>query len=141
MEKKQFPYKTLIWALVALVALFLFKTEIAGLLKDSEEVNIFGINIKVTKDQSDKLLLAQNEFRQKEEVLNQKIEGQEMVMDSLSLLTSNLAGQIEGCQAAKSTAVKLNSNIRKLESLNGTIKRDQIELKDYQIIQMKSSTN
>ncbi|NKI33146.1 hypothetical protein [Croceivirga thetidis] len=141
MENKQFPYKTLIWALVALVALFLFKTQIAGLLEDSEEVNVFGIGIKVSKDESDKLLLAQNEFRDKEEELNQKIEQQEVVMDSLNALAKNLAGEIQGCQAAQSTAVKLNSNIRMLENLNGTIKREQVELKDYQIIQRKSSLN
>ena len=139
MDKKAFPFKTLIWAVVAIAALFLFKPEIASLLKNSQEVNVFGINIKVSEKQSEELLVAQKKFEEQAAHLNQKIEQQETAMDSLNILTANLTGQIQGCQSAQSTAIKIDSSLRKLNILNQNIKREPFLMQDYQVVKKISS--
>ncbi|GMN07499.1 hypothetical protein MTsPCn5_28880 [Croceitalea sp. MTPC5] len=49
MDKKTVPFKILIWAIVAIAVLFLFQPEIANLLNNSKEVNVFGTNIKASE--------------------------------------------------------------------------------------------
>ncbi len=139
MDKKTFPYKTLIWAIVAVAALVLFKPEIANVLLNSNEIDVFGVNIKVSEKQSEKLLLAQQDFEDQANDLNEKIRSQDMAIDSLNLLASNLSGQIQGCQDAQSTAKKIDSSIRSLNILNKNIKKEPFLLKDYQIIKAKKS--
>lgn len=136
---KTFPFKTLIWAIVAIAALFLFKPEIAKLLLNSNEIDVFGVNIKVSEAQSDELLRAQKEFEQQASHLNEKIKNQDMAIDSLNLLASNLSGQIQGCQDAQSTAKKIDSSIRNLNILNKNLKKEPFLMKDYQIIKAKKS--
>ena len=139
MDKTTFPYKTLIWAVVAVAALILFKPQIANLLLNSNEVDVFGVNIKVSNKQSEELLNAQKDFEEQAADLNQKIISQDMAIDSLNLLASNLSGQIQGCQDAQSTAKKIDSSIRNLNILNKNLKKEPFLLKDYQIIRAKKS--
>ena len=139
MDKKTFPFKTLIWAVVAVAALVLFKPEIANLLLNSNEIDVFGVNIKVSDKQSKELLMAQKDFENQANDLNEKIRSQDMAIDSLNLLASNLSGQIQGCQDAQSTAKKIDSSIRSLNILNKNIKKEPFLLKDYQIIKAKKS--
>ena len=139
MDKTTFPYKTLIWAVVAVAALILFKPQIANLLLNSNEVDVFGVSIKVNDKQSEELLNAQKDFEEQAADLNQKIMSQNMAIDSLNLLASNLSGQIQGCQDAQSTAKKIDSSIRNLNILNKNLKKEPFLLKDYQIIRAKKS--
>ena len=139
MDKKTFPYKTLIWAIVVLVGLFLFKPEIARLISNSQEIDVLGVKIKVSEKQSEELLAAETEFETQKKDLTVKIQKQEIAMDSLNLLASNLSGQIQGCQDAQSTAKKIDSSIRNLNILNRDLKKEPFLLKDYQIIKAKKS--
>lgn len=139
MDKKTFPFKTLIWAIVAIVALLLFKPEIAKLLRNSNEIDVFGVNIRVSEEQSEELLKAQKDFEEQAWDLNEKIRSQDMAIDSLNLLASNLSGQIQGCQDAQSTAKKIDSSIRNLNILNKNLKKEPFLMKDYQIIKAKKS--
>ncbi|KQC31345.1 hypothetical protein [Flagellimonas eckloniae] len=139
MDKKTFPFKTLIWAVVAIAALVLFKPEIGNLLNNSNEIDVFGVNIKVSDQQSEELLKEQKKFEEQASDLNEQIKNQDTAIDSLNLLASHLAGQIQGCQGAQSTAKKIDSSIRNLNILNKNIKREPFLLKDYQIIKMNTS--
>ncbi|TAI49588.1 hypothetical protein [Flagellimonas allohymeniacidonis] len=139
MDKKPFPYKTLIWAVVAVAALVLFKPQIANLLLNSNEIDVFGVSIKVNDKQSKELLNAQKDFEDQAADLNQKIINQDMAIDYLNLLASNLSGQIQGCQDAQSTAKQIDSSIRNLNILNKNLKKEPFLLKDYQIIRAKKS--
>lgn len=134
MDKKAFPFKTLIWAVVVLTVLFLFKPEIARTIVNSQEIDVFGIKIKVSEQQSEELLIAQNEFEAQAKDLNVKIQKQDVAMDSLNLLASNLSGQIQGCQDAQNTAEKIDSSLKSLSTLNSNLKRQPLLIKDYQII-------
>nr|WP_299174658.1 hypothetical protein [uncultured Allomuricauda sp.] len=136
MDKKTFPFKTLIWAVVVLTVLFLFKPEIARTIVNSQEIDVFGVKIKVSEQQSEELLIAQTEFEAQAKDLNAKIQKQEVAMDSLNLLAVNLSGQIQGCQDAQNTSKKIDSSLKSLNALNSNIKRQPLLLKDYQIIKM-----
>ncbi|PIB39220.1 hypothetical protein [Maribacter sp. 4G9] len=134
MDKKTFPFRTLIWAVVAIAALLLFKPEIATLLANSNEINVFGVNIKVNDQQSEALLKAQKTFEAQASDLIGQIKNQEMALDSLNLLASHLKGQILGCKGAQATAKKIDSSVKNLNILNRNIKREPFLDKDYQII-------
>ncbi|MEK6154560.1 hypothetical protein WIW50_14920 [Flavobacteriaceae bacterium 3-367] len=139
MKERSFPYKTLIWAVVALAALFLFKTEVKGLLVNSSEVNIFGVHIKVSEKESKNLLLAQEAFEDEVAVFNQQIASQDATISSLNELVGTLRGEIDGCTEAEGTALKLNAQIMDLNTMNRTIKNEKILSKDYKIIQAQKS--
>lgn len=139
MEAKSFPYKTLIWALVALIALYLFKNEIIHLLYNSTEIEIFGIRFKASDDQVVELKAAQADFIEQEEALKKRILEQEVAMDSLNLLAANLSGQIQGCQSAQSTATKIDSSLNKLKDINRTLKSEPFLMKSQPIIKFNSN--
>lgn len=139
MKERAFPFKTLIWALVVLVAFFIFKTEVKGLLSNSSEVNIFGVHIKVSEAESEDLLLAQEAFENEVAVFNEKIANQDATITSLNDLVGNLKGEIAGCSQAETTAFKLNARIMDLKSMGNTIKNEKILSKDYKIIKAERS--
>ena len=64
---KDFPYKTLIWAVVAVIALFLFREGLEHLIFKMEEVVLFDrVKVKVNKSESEALAVAEQEFEKKE---------------------------------------------------------------------------
>lgn len=138
MDKKTFPFKTLIWALLAVAALFLFKQEVSHLLNHSEEIKIFGIEFKASKEQIVELLEAQKMFEEQKEKLMGKIRYQEKAMDSLNILTANLAGQIQGCQGAKTTALEIDSSLSRLKLFNKNMKQEKFLLEKFHIIETNS---
>lgn len=139
MKEQTFPFKTLIWAVVVLASFFIFKQEVKDILSNSSEVNIFGVHIKVSKEESETLLIAQQEFENGVAVFNEKIASQDATINSLNSLVGNLQGEIEGCSDAQATAFKLNARIVDLNAMSNSIKNEKFLSKDYKIVQAKKS--
>lgn len=134
MNKTNFPFKTLIWAFLVLAVLFLFKPQVEKLLENSEEIDVLGVKIKVSTSESKELLQVQKEFDKQSIALNEKIDQQDMAIDSLNGLAANLKGEIQGCAGVESIANQIDAKIKKLNTINGTIKRQPLLLKDFKII-------
>nr|WP_299070397.1 hypothetical protein [uncultured Allomuricauda sp.] len=134
MNKTNFPFKTLIWAFLIISILFLFKPQVEKLLENSEEIEVLGVKIKVSTSESEELLKVQKDFEKQSFAFNEKITQQDMAIDSLNDLAANLKGEIQGCAEAESITNQIDMKIKNLNTLNRTIKRQPLLVKDFKII-------
>ena len=137
MEEKKFPFKTAIWAVVILAVLFIFKPEVQGLLRNSTELDILGVKLKVSDKDSEALLKAQADFETQVAAFTAKIDHQDTTIGSLNALIDNLQGEIAGCGEAEATAGEINNTLRNLSSENATIRQQPLLKRDYKLIQKK----
>ena len=133
-KKSNFPYKTLIWASLALIALFLFKTEVGGLLSRASEVSLFGIELKVGKEQAAKLEIAIQGYKDKINGFSEQVAMQQERIHSLEGLREQLEQDIANCPKAKESAVKLNAEFSKIFEANAEIKERSDILRDTRIL-------
>lgn len=137
-EKTQFPYKTLIWALLAALALFLFKPQIENLLTDAEHITLFGIEIKTNKEQAQKLADSINEFKDKIEGLSTQITAQQDHIKTLDQLRSKLEKDLEKCPDARVNAQQYNIQLNEIFKANNELKTKSDNLKNIKILKQSN---
>ncbi len=133
-----FPYKTLIWAALALIAMFLFKGELKGLLERADEVAIFGIELKVEKEQALKLETAIKSYKDKMADFNDQIAMQQERIASLENLKNQLEDDIANCPSAKANAELLNLEVGKIFKANTELKQKTEVLKNTTILKRRN---
>lgn len=129
-----FPYKTLIWALVAVVALFLFRNELKGLLNRSEELSLFGINVKTSEGEISKLTDSIQMHQSRIVSLVEEIGIQEEEIAKLKLLKDQLARQASNCPGIEDNTKLLNAEYGRILRNNSIIKKKADELKSVQMM-------
>ncbi|WP_203256799.1 hypothetical protein [Hyunsoonleella ulvae] len=129
-----FPYKALIWALVAVLALFLFKYEIKQLLIKSDELSIFGINVK--SGSTEILMLTDSINAHKNKIVNlvKEIESQEAEIKNLEQLKNQLEENLNACPETRENTTKLSNEYSRIYDNNISIKRKAELLKATKII-------
>ncbi len=129
-----FPYKTLIWALFAVVALFLFRNELKGLLNRSEELSLFGINVKTSEGEIAKLTDSIQIHQDRILSLVEEVEGQEEEIAKLKQLKDQLARQASNCPGIENNTKLLNAEYGRILRNNSIIKKKADELKSVKMI-------
>ncbi|CAH8289724.1 hypothetical protein EV196_107222 [Mariniflexile fucanivorans] len=133
-EKTSFPFKTLIWALVAVIVLFVFKGELKGLITNAEEFKVFGIEIKASKEQVNKLQTAITSYETKITDLTSQITTQENQIQSLHEVKTQLEKDLAKCPALEKNAVIFNAQLNKIFKSNDEIKTQSDQLKKVEIL-------
>lgn len=137
--KENFPFKTLIWAVVLLLSFIIFKSEVKNLLSNAVEVSILGNTVKVSEKESEELLAAQISFDGKLQELIKHIQNQDTTIFSLNDLIENLKGELDGCSQAQATAGSIDKKLYELNTNRMEIKREPIFSGDFKIIERSSS--
>jgi septal ring factor EnvC (AmiA/AmiB activator) len=137
-DRTNFPFKTLIWVLFAALALFIFKGELKQLLTNAEELNIFGIEIKASKDKVNRLQDSIQSFEIKITELSNQITNQQRKISSLDDLKTELEKDLAKCPDAKRSAVLFNSQFNQILSTNTELKTKSDNLKDIKILKRSS---
>jgi len=125
-----FPYKTLIWAALALIAIFLFKGELKGLLSNAEELSLFGIDLKVGKEKAQRLTDSIVKYKDELIAINDQMEQQESVIRSLKEKNTNLANRASSCPQVRGQAEALNADYQKVLDTSNEIKSKTASLRE-----------
>lgn len=133
-DKSNFPFKTLIWALFAALALFIFKGELKQLLSNAEELNVFGVEIKASKEKVNKLKDSIQNYQTKIVDLSIQITSQQQKISSLDALKTELEKDLAKCPGAKESAVLFNSKINQILKTNTELKTKSDKLKNINIL-------
>ncbi|WP_372756193.1 hypothetical protein [Mariniflexile sp.] len=133
-EKTSFPYKTLIWALVAVIALFVFKEQLQHLLTNAEEFKVFGIEIKASKEQVNKLQDAIISYETKITDLTSQITTQENQIQSLYDVKIQLEKDLAKCPSLEKNTLLFNSQLNKIFENSDEIKTKSDKLKNVEIL-------
>ena len=131
----KFPYKTLIWAAFALIAIFLFKKEIGGLLSSASEIAVFGIELKVNKEQAAKLEVAIQGYKDDITGFTEQVQAQQERIQGLEEIKNQLEADIANCPDATETANLLNVQFTEIMKSNNELKVNSDVLKDTRILQ------
>ncbi|MBT8183743.1 MAG: hypothetical protein KJN76_02795 [Eudoraea sp.] len=134
-SKSNFPYKTLIWATFALIAIFLFRGPIADLLIRANEVSVFGIELKVGEAQAAKLEIAIQSYKDQIDGFSEQVTQQQEQIQNLEILKGQLEEDIAGCPDAKESTEKLNIEFTRILEANNDLKIRSDVLKDTKILQ------
>ncbi|KJD36329.1 hypothetical protein PW52_07010 [Tamlana sedimentorum] len=142
-DKSNFPYKTLIWALVALIALFLFKSQFENLLTNASELNIMGVVIKTNDKNAQRLKDSLNRYKTEVDKtitdLTDQLSENEADIKQLVLNNSDLKKQITSCTGDKvnQTPVFVGTDIMKMLKRNNELKAKTNEIKKVDILSYK----
>lgn len=136
-----FPYKTLIWAVFALAALFLFKGELKSMLLQADEVAIFGIELKVGKEKAVKLESAIQGYEDQIAEFNEQITKQQEHIKGLEKLQDRLEDDIASCPEARENAKLLNMEYAKIFKANTDLQKQTDVLKNTKILQRMKVNN
>ena len=134
-KNTHFPYKTLIWALLAALSLFLFKPELKRLLSNAEKVSVFGIEINASKEQVKKLQDSIQSFEAEISSLSGQITNQEHEIQALDDLKTQLQNDLSNCPRARANTAKLNLQLNKIMANNSKIINKSEKLKNMEILQ------
>lgn len=129
-----FPYKSLIWALVTVLSIFLFKDELKQLLNHSEELTVFGVSVKTSKKEVIKLTAAIEGYQGQVSELIEQLDTQEFKVNQLEKLKEKLEKDIAKCPEVEKSTRLLNTEIDKIFKSNNTIKSKTDQLKSVKII-------
>jgi septal ring factor EnvC (AmiA/AmiB activator) len=140
-QKSNFPYKTLIWVLFAVLALFIFKPELKQLLNNAEELTVFGIEIKAGKEKAHKLEVAIEKFKNNIADLSSQITDQQDRINSLNKLKKELEKDIANCPDAKKSTLLFNAQVMQIYDKNKTLKTQSDKLKNVKILERNTLTN
>ena len=140
-EKSTFPYKTLIWAVFAVLVIFLFKAEFKSLLSNAEELNVFGINIKASKDVANRLQDTIQNFENQIEGLSNELTFQQQQIERLDQLKKDLEKDLAKCPDAKGSVFAFNAQFQKIATENKELKSKSNILKNVDILTRNKITN
>lgn len=138
-KKTSFPYKTLIWAVLALIALFLFKPELKSLLSSAEEVSLFGMEFKVGKEKAAKLEIAIQRYKKEIDDFNIQMEEQQKHIVKLEEIKTNLENSIAECPSTRENAQQLNTELGIIMRTNKVLQQKSDVLKNTQILKRSTS--
>lgn len=133
-NSKNFPYSTLIWAVVALISIFLFKPELKGLLSKSDELTVFGITVKSSRTEILQLTDSINAHKNSIANLVAEVEGQEGEIKQLEKLKNKLEKDLNKCPGQENNTRELNYEFNQIFRNNTEIKRKADALKSVRII-------
>lgn len=132
-----FPFKTLIWALFATLALFLFKQELKNLLNNTEELTVFGVVIKANKEKALKLESVMQNFQKEIAGLSDRVTDQQNRIKLLRRLKRQLEVDIANCPAAKNNVASFNTQFAKVFKNNDKLKVQSDKLKNVKIFEKR----
>ena len=135
---QNFPYKHLIWAVVTVIALFLFKGAWIHLIMKMEEVEILDkVTIKVS--QEDAKLLEQEKDKLHREIADLKstVTSQQAQLTSLSKSADRLTDELKDCGGKEEEAVAFKASVDSMKSTNENVLRRSRVLFDKKVIQLK----
>ncbi|NER16545.1 hypothetical protein [Spongiivirga citrea] len=139
-KKASFPFKTLIWAILALVALFLFKPELKSLLSSAEEVSLFGMEFKVGKEKAAKLEIAIQRYKSEIDDFNVQMDEQQKHIAKLEEIKTNLENSITDCPGTQEDARKLNMELGIIMRTNKALQQKSDVLKNTKILQRSTGS-
>jgi len=123
-EKKvnNFPYKTLLWVIFAIIVIFVFKDPLIKILESAEEVTIWDkVKIKVSKADVKKLEEAQKDYELKIKDLNSMVNVQNETIVALTSIKEQLEKDIENCPEAEGSTEAFNNEFAKVQATNRKI--------------------
>lgn len=139
MEGKQnFPYKTLIWAVLAALAILIFRTELKQLISNTEELSLFGVEIKASEEKANKLQDSIQNFEATIADLSTQLTNQQNKIDDLDKLKAQLEKDLAECPEAKEASMKFNAEVTRIFDTNKDLKYKSDKLINTNIL--KSST-
>lgn len=133
-SKYNFPFKTLIWVLFAILFVFIFKSEIQNLISNTEELTAFGIEVKVGKNDADQLESAIQKYESEIASLNNQIDNQQSSINSLVELKKQLERDISNCSEAESSMNLFNAELNRIFISNKSLMKKSDSLKDIKIL-------
>ncbi|MCB4808224.1 hypothetical protein LG651_08160 [Tamlana sp. 62-3] len=142
-NKSNFPYKTLIWALVTLIALFLFKNQFKKDSNNTSELNIMGVTIKTNDKNAQRLKDSLNRYKTEVDKtitdLTNQLSENESDIKQLVLNNADLKKQITSCTGEKveQTPVFVGTDIIKMLKKNNELKAKTNEIKKVDILSYK----
>lgn len=135
MEGKQhFPYKTLIWAVFAALAIFVFKTELKKLISNTETLSVFGVEIKASEGKAKELQDSILNFETTVADLSNQIASQQNKINTLSRLKAILEKDLASCPDAKETSLKFNKQVTQIFDANKGLKIKSDKLINTEIL-------
>lgn len=117
-ESFTFPYKTLIWAVFALIALLLFKPELKQLLSHAENVSVFGVEISASREKVRKLHDSIQNFETTIANLSEQLTSQQNKINNLDTLKAQLEKDLAQCPDAKKTSELFNKQVTQISNTN-----------------------
>jgi len=133
--KSNFPFKTLLWVLFAVFAVLIFKPELKRLLDKTEELTLFGIEIKAGKQKAADLKRAITNYENDIAVLTGQITDQQSKIRSLNELKKQLEEDLDNCPDAQENVVLLNSQFRDIINNNTLLKTKSDQLNKVKILE------
>lgn len=137
--KSNFPFKTLFWVLFAVFAVLIFKPELKRLLDKTEELTLFGIEIKAGKQKAAELKSAITNYENDIAVLSSQITDQQSRIKSLNELRKQLEKDLANCPGASENSRLLNTQFREIISNNMELKTKSDQLKKVKIFEQNST--
>lgn len=127
-DATKFPYKTLIWAVFGLIAIFLFKPELKLLISHAENVSVFGVEITASREKVQKLHDSIQNFENTIADLSNQLTKQQDKLKDLDELKTKLENDLAECPKAKEASALLNRQVRQLSTTNHELinKSDQL---------------
>lgn len=132
--KALFPYKTLIWALFACIALFLFKYELKQLLTNAEKLSVFGVEINASKEKVTRLQDSIQNFESTIADLSTQISEQQERISSLGELKTKLEQDLAECPEAKKTSLQFNKQVSSIFQTNMDLVSKSDKLRNASIL-------
>ncbi|MDC8004239.1 hypothetical protein POV27_09265 [Aureisphaera galaxeae] len=132
-KSKSFPYKTLIWALLALVAMFLFKTEFKELLSKANEVSLFGIELKVGEEQAEELEQAIAKYKDEIMAFDSQMAEQQDHIRKLERLKQGLEKDLANCPRASEKALMLDEEFKIVLDGNKELQKQSDVIRNWKI--------
>lgn len=139
--KSNFPFKTLIWALFAVIVLFVFKPELKQLITNAQEFNVFGIEIKTSEDKFNKLQDSIFNFKTKITDLSQEINSNQSKIDALKALKIKMEEDLDKCPDVKASSIVFNKQLNQIFKNNQELKMKSDRLKNIQILKSNVQIN
>lgn len=137
-EKANFPYKTLIWALFATLALFLFRTEFKQLISKTEEFSVFGVEIKASEEKANRLRDSIQNFQTTVAELSSQITSQQEKIKGLDKLQAQLVADLAACPEAQKTSMKFNAQVSKLFTTNKNLMIESDKLLNAKVLKNRT---
>lgn len=132
---KDFPFKTLIWACVVVIALFLFKSFIGPMLIQLEEVEILGnVKLKLNKEDIKNLKKAEEKYKLQIADLTQSIEEQQAETTDLIQTVEKLKKVVKKCDKNNKEAKDVANKISEIKQKDSTVRVKLDVLKNTHVI-------
>lgn len=137
-KSTNFPYKTLLWVIFAMVVVFLFRQPLIHLLEEAEEVTIWDkVKIKVSKSDVRKLEEAQAEYEAQIAQLNKLLSHQNNTINGLTVIKEKLEQDIANCPEAEETAEAFNLEFVKIKETNQDIRSQSDKLQKTNLLKVE----